>query len=194
MTSKVNKGWVFDMEAKTFTLKLSIAWTMWLRNLTICFFLIFWWKQYLKQFPAKQLPVLERFSLLLTIEVIWAFGHLLTASGAYKHHPEQTQMHCGTDKASFISAAPWIKIPYPLQWSVTSFEAGHAFGMIAAVLVSLVESTVASKATARLASATPCSCTSRDIGWQGIGILLSGPQLVQQSLCKFFFLLTVYIV
>ncbi|KAJ0836413.1 hypothetical protein HanRHA438_Chr16g0766691 [Helianthus annuus] len=32
-----------------------------------------------------------------------------------------------------------IKIPSPLQWGAPTFEAGHAFGMMAAVLVSLVE-------------------------------------------------------
>lgn len=32
-----------------------------------------------------------------------------------------------------------IKIPYPLQWGAPTFNAGHAFGMMAAVLVSLVE-------------------------------------------------------
>lgn len=32
-----------------------------------------------------------------------------------------------------------IKIPYPLQWGPPTFNAGHAFGMMAAVLVSLIE-------------------------------------------------------
>lgn len=32
-----------------------------------------------------------------------------------------------------------IKIPYPLQWGAPSFDAGHAFAMMAAVLVSLIE-------------------------------------------------------
>ncbi|XP_076944576.1 nucleobase-ascorbate transporter 2-like [Bidens hawaiensis] len=132
--------------------------------------------QYLKQFQAKHLPILERFALLLTIALIWAYAHLLTASGAYKHHPEQTQLHCRTDKADLISAAPWIKIPYPLQWGAPTFQAGHAFGMMSAVLVSLVESTGSYMASARLASATPppAHILSRGIGWQGIGILLSG--------------------
>jgi hypothetical protein len=30
-------------------------------------------------------------------------------------------------------------IPYPLQWGPPSFSADHSFGMMAAVLVSLVE-------------------------------------------------------
>uniref|UniRef100_A0A7C8Z5A3 Xanthine/uracil/vitamin C permease n=2 Tax=Opuntia streptacantha TaxID=393608 RepID=A0A7C8Z5A3_OPUST len=132
--------------------------------------------QYLKHFQIRQLPMLERFALLLSVTVIWAYAHLLTASGAYKHCPEKTQLNCRTDRANLISAAPWIKIPYPLQWGAPSFDAGHAFGMMAAVLVSLIESTGAFKAAARLASATPppAHVLSRGIGWQGIGILLSG--------------------
>ncbi|WRX27706.1 Nucleobase cation symporter 2 family - like 9 [Theobroma cacao] len=132
--------------------------------------------QYLKNFLTKQLPILERFGLLISITVIWAYAHLLTASGAYKHRPQLTQLNCRTDKANLISSAPWIKIPYPLQWGAPTFDAGHAFGMMAAVLVSLIESTGAYKAASRLASATPppAHVLSRGIGWQGIGILLDG--------------------
>ncbi|XXG67476.1 hypothetical protein AAC387_Pa06g0817 [Persea americana] len=132
--------------------------------------------QYLKHFHAKGLPILERFALLMSITVIWAYAHLLTASGAYKHRPELTQFNCRTDKSGLISSAPWIKIPYPLQWGPPTFNAGHAFGMMAAVLVSLIESTGAYKAASRLASATPppAHVLSRGIGWQGIGILLDG--------------------
>ncbi|MQL97900.1 hypothetical protein Taro_030592 [Colocasia esculenta] len=132
--------------------------------------------QYLKHIHARHIPVLERFALLLSITVIWAYAHLLTASGAYKHRPLQTQINCRTDKAHLISSAPWIKIPYPLQWGAPTFDAGHAFGMMSAVLVSLIESTGAFKAAARLASATPppAHVLSRGIGWQGIGILLDG--------------------
>ncbi|PIA42148.1 hypothetical protein AQUCO_02100186v1 [Aquilegia coerulea] len=132
--------------------------------------------QYLKHFQAKHLPILERFALVISITVIWAYAHLLTASGAYKHRPLKTQVNCRTDKANLISSAPWIKIPYPLQWGAPTFDAGHAFGMMAAVLVSLIESTGAYKAASRLASATPppAHVLSRGIGWQGIGILLNG--------------------
>ncbi|KAK4493319.1 hypothetical protein RD792_017793 [Penstemon davidsonii] len=132
--------------------------------------------QYLKQFQTRQVPILERFALLISVTVIWAYAHLLTASGAYKHRPEMTQQHCRTDKANLISSAPWIKIPYPLQWGAPTFDAGHSFGMMAAVLVSLIESTGAYKAASRLASATPppAHVLSRGIGWQGIGILLDG--------------------
>lgn len=140
------------------------------------FILFIVFSQYLKNFHLRGLPVLERFALLISITVIWAYAHLLTASGAYKHHPELTQINCRTDRANLISTAPWIKVPYPLQWGAPTFDAGHAFGMMAAVLVSLIESTGAYKAASRLASATPppAHVLSRGIGWQGIGILLDG--------------------
>ncbi|MED6160299.1 DUF1279 superfamily [Stylosanthes scabra] len=132
--------------------------------------------QYLKNFQIRQVPLLERFALLIATTVIWAYAVLLTAGGAYKNRPEVTQRSCRTDRANLISTAPWIKIPYPLQWGAPTFDAGHSFGMMAAVLVSLVESTGAYKAASRLASATPppAHVLSRGIGWQGIGILLSG--------------------
>ena len=74
--------------------------------------------QYLKHFQTKQVPILERFALLISVALIWAYAHLLTASGAYKHHPEETQMHCRTDKANLISAAPWLEHPLDFKWSV----------------------------------------------------------------------------
>ncbi|XP_071930585.1 nucleobase-ascorbate transporter 2-like isoform X3 [Coffea arabica] len=144
--------------------------------LFVAFSQLFFFAQYLKHFQTRQLPVLERFALIISVTVIWAYAHLLTASGAYKHRPEITQRNCRTDKANLISTAPWIKIPYPLQWGAPTFDAGHAFGMMAAVLVSMIESTGAYKAASRLASATPppAHVLSRGIGWQGIGILLDG--------------------
>ncbi|CAH9121961.1 unnamed protein product [Cuscuta epithymum] len=140
------------------------------------FILFVAFSQYLKNFQFRKHPVLERFALIISVAVIWAYAHLLTAGGAYKHRPVATQLHCRTDRAYLISSAPWIKIPFPLQWGAPTFDAGHTFGMMAAVFVSLIESTGAYKAASRLASATPppAHVLSRGIGWQGIGILLSG--------------------
>ncbi|CAA7410248.1 unnamed protein product [Spirodela intermedia] len=132
--------------------------------------------QYLKHIQVRHVPVLERFALLISVTIVWVYAHLLTAGGAYKNRPELTQVNCRTDRAHLISSAPWIKIPYPLQWGAPTFNAGHVFGMMGAVLVSLIESTGAFMAAARLASATPppAYVLSRGIGWQGIGIMLDG--------------------
>lgn len=131
---------------------------------------------YLSQFKVAHKPLFERFPILLSVVVIWAFAYLLTLSGAYRHVHHKTKVHCRTDQADLISTAPWIKIPYPLQWGAPSFDAGHTFAMMASVFVSLVESTGAFLAVSRLASATPppAFVLSRGIGWQGVGILLDG--------------------
>ncbi|KAF9590078.1 hypothetical protein IFM89_030659 [Coptis chinensis] len=105
-------------------------------------------------------------------------------------------MNYRTDKAYLISSAPWsvylllvpdklcryhvranckpcaltkckIKIPYRLQWGAPTFDVGHAFGMMPAIFVSIIESTGAYKAALRLPSATPppAHVLSRGIGW-----------------------------
>ncbi|XP_031480782.1 nucleobase-ascorbate transporter 1-like isoform X1 [Nymphaea colorata] len=133
--------------------------------------------QYLKHVrPFKDVPIFERFPLLICITIMWLYSHILTAGGAYRHTSVKTQIHCRTDRAHLISSAPWFKFPYPLQWGAPTFDAGHAFAMMAAVLVSMIESTGAYKAASRLAIATPppAYVLSRGIGWQGIGILLDG--------------------
>jgi hypothetical protein len=95
--------------------------------------------QYLKNVQIKDIPVLERFSLFICIALVWAYAQILTSGGAYKNSTEVTQINCRTDRANLISSAPWIKIPYPLQWGAPTFNAGQSFGMVSAVLVSLIE-------------------------------------------------------
>ncbi|GLJ17163.1 hypothetical protein SUGI_0297160 [Cryptomeria japonica] len=132
--------------------------------------------QYLRYMRVKDLLVFERFGVLLCVALFWAYAHLLTASGAYKRSSDLTKVHCRTDQSHLLSSTPWVKFPYPLQWGAPTFNAGHTFGMMALVLVSMIESTVAYLAASRLASATPppAYVLSRGIGWQGIGILLGG--------------------
>lgn len=132
--------------------------------------------QYLKHIRLRDVPVFERFPVLICVSIIWIYSVILTASGAYRGKPGKTQVSCRTDKANLISAAPWFKFPYPFQWGAPTFAAGHSFAMMSAVLVSMIESTGAYKAASRLAIATPppAYVLSRGIGWQGIGLLLDG--------------------
>nr|XP_029121967.1 nucleobase-ascorbate transporter 1-like [Elaeis guineensis] len=133
--------------------------------------------QYLKHYrPFRDIPIFERFPVLICVTVIWIYSLILTAGGAYNNRPIKTQDSCRTDRANLISSAPWFKFPYPLQWGAPTFDAGHAVAMMAAVLVSLTESTGAYMAASRLAIATPppAYVLSRGIGWQGIGVLLDG--------------------
>ncbi|CAN1843460.1 Nucleobase-ascorbate transporter 1 [Linum perenne] len=126
--------------------------------------------------PFRDVPIFERFPVLICVTIVWIYSIILTAGGAYRDKPDRTQRSCRTDRANLISSAPWFMFPYPLQWGPPTFSAGHCFAMMSAVLVSMVESTGAYKAASRLAIATPppAYVLSRGIGWQGIGILLDG--------------------
>ncbi|KAF2292324.1 hypothetical protein GH714_019110 [Hevea brasiliensis] len=139
--------------------------------------LVVGFSQYLKHVRIlRELPIFERFPVLICVAIVWIYSIILTASGAYRGKPSRTQLSCRTDKANLISTAPWFKFPYPLQWGPPTFSAGHSFAMMSAVIVSMVESTGAYKAASRLAIATPppAYVLSRGIGWQGIAVLLDG--------------------
>ncbi|KAL5186255.1 Nucleobase-ascorbate transporter 6 [Glycine soja] len=120
--------------------------------------------------------VFDRFAVLFTIAIVWLYAYLLTVGGAYNHAAPKTQSTCRTDRTGLIESAPWIRVPYPFQWGAPTFDAGEAFAMMMASFVALVESSGAFIAVYRYASATPLppSILSRGIGWQGVGILLSG--------------------
>ncbi|XP_024031278.1 nucleobase-ascorbate transporter 6 [Morus notabilis] len=132
--------------------------------------------QYLPHIFHTGKHVFDRFAVIFTVVIVWIYAHLLTVGGAYNDAAPKTQTSCRTDRAGLIDAAPWIRVPYPFQWGAPSFDAGEAFAMMMASFVALVESTGAFIAVARYASATaiPPSILSRGVGWQGIGILISG--------------------
>ncbi|PSS31390.1 Nucleobase-ascorbate transporter like [Actinidia chinensis var. chinensis] len=132
--------------------------------------------QYLKRLHHLIHSVLERFSLLICVGLIWAFAAILTAAGAYNNVKPMTEQSCRVDRSFLLSSAPWIKIPYPFQWGAPIFRASHVIGMMGAALVTSAESTGTFYAAARLAGATapPAHVLTRSIGLQGIGQLLDG--------------------
>ncbi|XP_059647894.1 nucleobase-ascorbate transporter 4 [Cornus florida] len=118
----------------------------------------------------------ERFAVLLSVAIVWTYAALLTAAGAYKNRPPQTQISCRVDRSGLISGASWIRFPYPFQWGRPTLNAGEAFVMMAAAFVALIESTGTFIAASRFGSAThiPPSVFGRGAAWLGIGILLDG--------------------
>ncbi|KAK9747947.1 hypothetical protein RND81_02G025600 [Saponaria officinalis] len=131
---------------------------------------------YLSQASKFGKHVFERFAVLFSVAIVWLYAFILTVGGAYNHAAPRTQVTCRTDRSGLITGAPWIRVPYPFQWGPPTFDAGEAFAMMFASFVALVESTGAFIAVSRSSSATmmPPSVLSRGIGWQGVGILLSG--------------------
>ncbi|KAJ7544547.1 hypothetical protein O6H91_09G082200 [Diphasiastrum complanatum] len=125
---------------------------------------------------TKKVPIFERFPIIFSVAIIWAYAHILTVGGAYRHATVKGKNHCRTDRAHLIESAPWVRLPYPLEWGAPTFNAGHAFAVMASALVAQVESTGAIYGVSRLANATPPPpfIIGRGIGWQGIGTLLAG--------------------
>ncbi|KAM7479928.1 hypothetical protein LguiA_028141 [Lonicera macranthoides] len=132
--------------------------------------------QYLVHLIKPGKHIFDRFAVIISVAIVWIYAHILTVGGAYNGKAPKTQASCRTDRSGLINAAPWIRVPYPFQWGAPSFDAGEAFAMMMAAFVALVESTGGFIAVSRYASATymPPSVLSRGVGWQGIGILLSG--------------------
>ncbi|XP_038897150.1 putative nucleobase-ascorbate transporter 10 isoform X2 [Benincasa hispida] len=123
--------------------------------------------QYLPHLLKTKKPIYDRYSVLFSIVIIWLYAQLLTSSTVYNHKPTTTQKSCRTDQAGLLSTAPWIYFPYPFQWGGPTFNAGEAFAMMAASVVSLFESTGTFFAASRYGSATPvpASIISRGSGW-----------------------------
>ncbi|XP_044488420.1 nucleobase-ascorbate transporter 4-like [Mangifera indica] len=132
--------------------------------------------QYIPHKLKSRKGTIERFAVLFTVAVVWGYAEILTLAGAYDRRSLKTQLSCRTDRSGLLSAAPWIRIPYPFQWGRPSFNAGDSFAMMASSLVAIIESTGTFIAASRYGGATPIppSVLSRGIGWQGIGILLDG--------------------
>ncbi|GMY38734.1 nucleobase-ascorbate transporter 4 [Fagus crenata] len=132
--------------------------------------------QYVPSIISSKRVAFHRFAVLLSIVIVWVYAEILTAAGAYDRRPVATQTSCRTDRSGLISAARWIKVPYPFQWGRPTFNAGEAFAMMGSALVAIVESTGVYIAASRYGSAThvPPSVLSRGVGWQGIGTLLFG--------------------
>ncbi|KZV56989.1 nucleobase-ascorbate transporter 4 [Dorcoceras hygrometricum] len=138
--------------------------------------LLILFSQYVHKMWSNKHPIFERYAVLISVGIVWAFAALLTVAGAYKNRPLNTQLSCRVDRSGLVGASSWISIPYPVQWGQPSLHAGEALVTLAAAFVALVESTGAFIAASRYGSAThvPASVLSRGIGWLGVGIFLDG--------------------
>ncbi|KAG8368492.1 hypothetical protein BUALT_Bualt15G0051300 [Buddleja alternifolia] len=125
---------------------------------------------------SSKYPIYDRFAVLLSVGIVWAYAALLTVAGAYKNKPLNTQLSCRVDRSGLVKGSSWISIPYPIQWGQPNVHAGEVLVVLAATFVAMVESTGAFIAASRYASAThiPASVFSRGIGWLGVGFLLDG--------------------
>ncbi|XP_050212291.1 nucleobase-ascorbate transporter 4 [Mercurialis annua] len=132
--------------------------------------------QFLPHIIKTKGHIWERYAVLFSVAIVWVFAEILTVAGAYNNRSPNTQFSCRTDRSGLLSAAPWIRVPYPFQWGRPTFDAGDIFAMMAACFVAVIESIGTIIAASRFGSATPVppSVLSRGIGWLGIGTLMAG--------------------
>lgn len=64
--------------------------------------------QYVAHMVHSGKSIFEKFSVLISIAIVWIYAHLLTVGGAYNHTPPKTQASCRTDRAGLIDGAPWL--------------------------------------------------------------------------------------
>ncbi|PIN18365.1 Xanthine/uracil transporter [Handroanthus impetiginosus] len=131
--------------------------------------------QYIPHFWSKR-PIIDRFAVLLSVGIVWAYAAVLTVAGAYKNKPLDTQLSCRVDRSGLVGGSSWVRFPYPIQWGTPDLHVGEIIVMLGAAFVAVVESTGAFIAASRYCSAThiPASVLSRGVGFLGVGIFLDG--------------------
>ena len=133
-------------------------------GLTILLIILF--SQYLR----NKNRVFELYPILLAIITAWIISAILTGIGIFPvGHPAHTNLEN-------ISAAPWVRIPYPFQWGLPKFGAAALIGMLAGYIASMVESIGDYYACARLSGAPipDNRIINRGITFEGIGCLIAG--------------------
>ncbi|KAK4777570.1 hypothetical protein SAY87_017757 [Trapa incisa] len=132
--------------------------------------------QHVPHFMRSRRAVFERYAVLVSVMMVWAFAAILTVSGTYDRRPPKTQFSCRVDRSGLLRAAPWIRFPVPFHYGSPKFNAGDVFAYMAAALVALIESSATFIAASRFASATPLppSVLSRGAGWLGLSTFNSG--------------------
>lgn len=122
------------------------------------------------QYLRNRNRAFELYPILMAIVGAWVVAAICTATGVFPEgHPSHTSM-------ANLEAAPWFRVPYPLQWGMPQFGLAAFVGMFAGYLASMVESIGDYYACARLSGApTPNEKTiNRGITFEGIGCLIAG--------------------
>lgn len=126
---------------------------------------------------TTRLPVFDLFPVLLAVIISWVICAILTITNVLPNDPEKWGYTARTDTKSYVlEKSEWFRFPYPGQWGTPTVSAGSVFGMLAAVIASMIESVGDYYACARLSQAPPppMHAVTRGIGTEGIGCLLAG--------------------
>ncbi|XP_046566148.1 solute carrier family 23 member 1-like [Haliotis rubra] len=123
------------------------------------------------------LQLFNLFPVLLAIVSAWVICVILTVTGALPDDPKGWGYQARTDiRTDVLYKASWFRFPYPGQWGIPTVSVAGVFGMLAALLASMIESVGDYYACARLSGAPPppSSAVSRGIGMEGVTCLVAG--------------------
>ncbi|KAI0531156.1 hypothetical protein KFK09_000709 [Dendrobium nobile] len=130
----------------------------------------------------------------LSLGVTWAIAFFLTEAGLYsykscdinvptsntlsaycrKHVPRMK--HCRVDTSNALSASPWFRFPYPLQWGTPVINWKMVIVMCAVSVIASVDSVGSYHASSLLVASRPptAGILSRGIGLEGVSSILAG--------------------
>ncbi|XP_020585817.1 nucleobase-ascorbate transporter 12 [Phalaenopsis equestris] len=134
------------------------------------------------------------YAVPLSLGVTWAIAFFLTESGLYsykgcdinvptsntlsaycrKHVPRMK--HCRVDTSYALSASPWFRFPYPLQWGTPVINWKMVLVLCAVSIIAAVDSVGSYHASSLLVASKPptAGVLSRGIGLEGVSSILAG--------------------
>ncbi|KAK8786402.1 hypothetical protein V5799_023821 [Amblyomma americanum] len=119
----------------------------------------------------RRMALFSLFPIIMTIGIMWLVCLALTLTEAVG--PESAVR---TDtKLRALRESSWFNLTYPFQWGLPTVSVGAVVGLLAGVLVSVVESVGDYHACARLsgAPAPPVHAVNRGIMVEGLGSVLA---------------------
>ncbi|XP_019646793.1 PREDICTED: solute carrier family 23 member 1-like [Branchiostoma belcheri] len=124
------------------------------------------------------LPIFKLFPVLLAILTSWAVCAVLTVTGAFPTDPARQGYLARTDlRNTVIQTAPWFRFPYPVtgEWGMPTASAATILGLLAAMMVTSIESVGDYYACARISQIPPPPnhAINRGIGMEGLTTLLA---------------------
>ncbi|XP_078684147.1 solute carrier family 23 member 2-like [Branchiostoma floridae x Branchiostoma belcheri] len=122
------------------------------------------------------LPIFKLFPVLLAILTSWAVCAVLTVTGAFPTDPARQGYLARTDlRNTVIQTAPWFRFPYPGEWGMPTASAATILGLLAAMMVTSIESVGDYYACARISQIPPPPnhAINRGIGMEGLTTLLA---------------------
>ncbi|XP_066287721.1 solute carrier family 23 member 1-like [Branchiostoma lanceolatum] len=122
------------------------------------------------------LPIFKLFPVLLAILTSWAVCAVLTVTGAFPADPARQGYLARTDlRNSVLQTAPWFRFPYPGEWGAPTASAATILGLLAAMMVTSIESVGDYYACARISQIPPPPnhAINRGIGIEGLTTFLA---------------------